>query len=536
MIRGSEQIEPVFDTATMSTASPALAPASTSGSIGSQSISCKSGVTKRLSDSDPSVCSRKFSPALYELDVHARIQDRSIQYQSVIDLTQEPFYKLVMPDHYYPDQFCQHLKRYQEANQLRALNRLNIQCQASGHALRDLRKPTPSKIMRAQSTLADIRNLFSPLNKLGSELRELYKKETGNVLPDRRIQDYCTIQNKTHRARKTFLTKSTQSHSPCAHEEAEQQKLPLPVRKPSFPENRLKSHKTYRKLLRNRLRKAGIKDQGIELLGFVPSHHANPKVRTRGFTDSSWSLNLLHGDDSHLSQLAALEELGLMEKQSLSWMIDHNFWPLVLDQTLAKKNDAYLIPSPTDRDQAMLSSMCQSRDYPTSRITLKGASYSLSANSPESLHHRFLTGAFSTAIQQLTETLSCNGRRELLENILRIPASPEDDDENQRLLMEVQRNLAAIEWAITEKQFHSLDNIAPFMGKACAEDLYDDDRIMTADFCTSPEIEAVIREKARRHLSKGRKILGVHASSNQLFELKPDCNLEEYKAFIVYRD
>ncbi|MGI9280174.1 MAG: hypothetical protein ACR2PX_11175 [Endozoicomonas sp.] len=471
---------------------------------------------------------------LSELDLQ-QLQNNNLAYKSVIDLTKLPFSQLLMPEHYFPDTFCSHLGRYLAANQHRSrsnfsrlhTNKLPKQTMA--------KSPQAMKALVALEYLSDIRRLVGPLAQLGSEFREFYHQQTGRSYPETAVEDFCEIEERGYTARQTYLLKNKEHvNSPASVEYAKQQSLRIPKRKPGAEHTDLKGSKHLQAFLREKLRAVGIEGPLCELLGFVPSKVANPRVRESGFIDSHWSLNFLHGNETHLIQLVLLVEAGILDKDSLAYLIDHGLWGWVLDRIYVSACDGYSIIAPEPKDKQMVHTLeGMSDELDISLINMQGAEAALCANGPSFMHRFFLAGEFSQTIECLSKDLDEDGRVELITRVLGMKPS-DSDVHNKSLLRDITRNLTALESCITHKQLKSMDHIASTMGLHSSDELFKD-LSDTYSFVGREKAEPVIREKAKRHLSKGRRVLGIKPGSTKAKVLDLRSDLSKYQSFVVYR-
>ncbi|MGI9278373.1 MAG: hypothetical protein ACR2PX_01935 [Endozoicomonas sp.] len=479
---------------------------------------------------------RNRATVLYELDISSMTIERGSDpiYQAVVDLSHIPFHQLLMPEKYFSKSFCDHLNQYLISNELRDSNDLHIRLCVAGLREKDKKAAPGVNVNAAQSYLSDIRKLLGPLARLGRDFRREYSEMFG-PLPDRRVAEECIVESHPYKARKRYLQANTKSiHAPASYELAQQQVLKLPRRKHTGKRSGLKSDKILRQVLLKRLRKVGIKEAIPELLGFVPSKVADKQVRKTAFTDSHWALNLLHGNESHLIQLAMLADLGVMDQETLTWIIDHSLWVPLLDRISAASCESYLIKNPSADDLTQLDNLGGDTTVRPTQVTLRSGSFMLSANNPESIHRRFLAGEFSDAIARLNKELDTEGVMKLL-NMLGVPVS-DNDAENREALGEVEKDLAGLEWAITNKQLTTMQHIAEQMGLEDETELFRKETATTGDFFLSEEFRQLIREKARRHLKKGRKVYGVDSKTNSIVQIQIAAETERFSSFVVYRD
>ncbi|KEQ18453.1 hypothetical protein [Endozoicomonas numazuensis] len=471
-----------------------------------------------------------------ELDAK-ELSNGRLAYKSVIDLTKLPFCKLMMPGHYFPDtNFSAHLERYMAANQHRS--RSNF-CRLHMNELPKkvmAKSPQAMTAMVALEYLSDIRQLVGPLARLGLEFRDYYHQQTEKPYPETAVEDFCDVEERRYTARQTILLESKEYlNSPGALEFANQQSLRIPKRKPGEDHTDLKGSRHLQAFLREKLKAAGIEGPLCELLGFVPSKVANPKVRGSGFIDSHWSLNFLHGNETHLIQLVLLVEAGILDKDSLAYLVDHGLWGWVLDRIYVPACDGYSILDPGSEDKHMARTLEKDpNELDISLINFQGAEAALCANGPSFMHRFFLAGEFSQAIECLSNDLDAEGRVELITRVLGMNPCG-SDLQNKSLLRDVARNLTALESCITHKQLKSMDNIASFMGLPSSDELFKD-LSDTYSFMGKDKAEPVIREKARRHLAKGRRVLGIKPGSTKEKVLDRHSDLSKYQSFVVYRD
>ncbi len=474
-------------------------------------------------------------PILSEFDVK-ELEKGRVAYKTVVDLTKLPFCKLLMPSHYFPPAFKTHLENYVFMNQHRSRDNFS---RLHANALPKevmAKSPQAMKALVALDYLSDIRRLVGPLARLGNEFRAFYDQKTGEPYPETAVEDFCEMEERRYTARQINLLESKEYvNSPAAVEFANQQSLRIPKRKPGEDHPELKGSRQLQAFLREKLKAAGIEGPLCELLGFVPSKVANPRVRGSGFIDSHWSLNFLHGNETHLIQLVLLVEAGILDKDSLAYMVDHGLWGWVLDRIYVPACDGYSIIDPGSEDKQMARTLeGEKDDLDISLINLQGGEAALCANGPSFIHRFFLAGEFSQAIDCLSEDLDAEGRVELITQVLGM--KPCDSDLlDKSLLRDVARNLTALESCITHKQLKSMDQIASFMGLQSSDALFKD-LSDTYSFVGKDKAEPVIREKARRHLAKGRRVLGIKPGSTKAKVLDQHSDLSKYQSFVVYRD
>ena len=129
--------------------------------------------------------------------------------------------------------------------------------------------------------------------------------------------------------------------------------MELPFRRGEEEKPSAHSHKLLRKLMVKQLREKTLKSNPPEFIGFVPSAIADRLAKIGAFFDSSWSLNLTHGSDTHLLQLLLLNRLGVMDHKTLTWMVENQCWGDILDQAPIDNFDSIAAPDVKGEDQGL---------------------------------------------------------------------------------------------------------------------------------------------------------------------------------------
>ncbi|MGI9278374.1 MAG: hypothetical protein ACR2PX_01940 [Endozoicomonas sp.] len=164
-----------------------------------------------------------------------------------------------------------------------------------------------------------------------------------------------------------------------------------------------------------------------------------------------------------------------------------------------------------------------------------GLRRALLGNSPDALHTRLLGSEFSLAIRQLNSQLPPAGRASFIQNILQqLPGK--SDDENIRILKEVENNLALIEWVIRNDQLKTLGEISEFQCQPPETVLTRDDSLNGQFSSSTPQVEKCVREEARRDIASGKIVYGINTQGTKKVRLDEHSNLERYTAFMVYSD
>ncbi|WP_062266233.1 hypothetical protein [Endozoicomonas arenosclerae] len=456
-----------------------------------------------------------------------------VEDHAIIDLRKIPFYQLLMPESFFPTSLCKHLEAYQHS----AIEELKQRFDQTIKAMRLSSKHSHliQEVRDSMLSLSSIKDSIAPLSKLGSQFKAHLAVAGINTpeIHDRAFQD-VSFRLVTPMLQQLGLYEKHQTMKKCfGYPMRPSLKLPCELNPDPVYDPNL--YDCFCQFLSDQL-KGTTRGFPVKLLGFVPPGFADPDASTRGYMDSFWSLNMSHGNLTHLLQLFLQKDAGHMNSDALKWIIKHDFWTLIMEFNGFLSFDSFTVTEPQDDDLKILDSLrLDDTDTIPARLSLIGLRRSLLGNSPDALHTRLLCSEFSLAIRQLNSQLSPEKRASFIQNILK-QAADESDDKNIQTLKQVEENLALIEWIIRNDQLKTLGEISKFLGKTPHTVLTHDDSLNGQFSTGTPQVEKCVREEARRDIAKGKKVYGINAQGTKKIRLDSHSRLERYTAFMVYSD
>ncbi|KEQ18452.1 hypothetical protein [Endozoicomonas numazuensis] len=454
-----------------------------------------------------------------------------VEDHAIVDLRKIPLYQLLMPEFFFSESFCKHLEAFRH----RSIEELEQRFDQTVKTMRLGSKHTALIQMtrNAMLSLSRMDKSIAPLNKLGAQFRVHLAKVGINTkeISDRAFHS-TDFRLSTSMLKQLGLFEKHKTMKECFGYPMKPS-LKLPCTLDPDPEFNPELYDIFCQFLSDQLR-GTTHDFPVKLSGYVPSKFADPEASTRGYMDSFWSLNMSHGNLSHLLQLFIQKDTGHMNSDVLKWIIKNDLWTLIMEFNSFLSFDAFTVAAPQDDDLKILEKLGLESPVTTpARISLIGLRRALLGNSPDALHTRMFCSEFSLAIRQLNSQLSPADRALFIQKVLQQPPGHSDED-NIRILQQVESNLKLIEWIIQNNQLITLNEISKYLGQP-PETVLTQDNALNGQFSTgTPQVEKCVREDARRDIANGKKVYGINDRGTIKVKLERHSKLEEYTSFMVY--
>jgi len=263
-------------------------------------------------------------------------------------------------------------------------------------------------------------------------------------------------------------------------------------------------------------------------IGYVPTSIATKSVCENLFRDSPWTLNLVHGEFSHLLQIADLVFRGKVNKDTLPElancihkiedMDETTFWELILDRNIFTL-ERTVIPF-------------------EGRVLLLDKTPQSSGNSPINFNLLLCTGSISNSLKDIKDKISQIEEQDeqkfhygKLETLLGV----ENLDEN--ILNEMVVYISKLEYVLASIMLRSARKInkaeqvefdgmeiEPYKESGSFRVLRKDDLL-----------RKITTYKVKKELDKGRRMIGINKDLNEI-DLTTSSDLNEFIGFIRLRE